>query len=117
MIDKYLDELNVKKQLMQLLNEENKRIDQKFTVESKSLENNQDFNIPPEQEVYVKAMLEVITIKYIKRTVDDKKNHDEGNIQKLTSLVSYRINKDTTFDSLKQVACSFWVELLHLCNF
>jgi len=108
MIDKYLDELNIKKQLMQLLNEENKRIDQKFTVESKSLENNQDFNIPPEQEVYVKAMLEVITIKYIKRTVDDKKNHDEGNIQKLTSLVSYRINKDTTFDSLKEVACSFW---------
>ncbi len=110
MIDQYLDELNVKKELLLLLNEENKRIDHKFTIESKSLENNQDQNIAPEQEVYVKSMLEVITIKYIKRTIDDKKNNqDEGNIQKLTSLVSFRINKDTTFDSLKDVACSFWV--------
>jgi len=68
MIDQYLDELNIKKELLQLLNEENKRIDHKFTIESKSLENNQDQNISPEQEVYVKSMLEVITIKYIKVT-------------------------------------------------
>jgi len=35
MIEKYLDELNVKKELVQLLQNENRRVDQKFIVEAR----------------------------------------------------------------------------------
>ena len=35
MIEKYLDELNVKKEFVQLLQTENKRVDQKYTIESR----------------------------------------------------------------------------------
>lgn len=53
--------------------------------------------------------LKNLYFNFQKRKDDKRTTDDDKGSKKLTFITTFRINKDTTFINLKDIACNFWV--------